>query len=40
MFTGAAAIARGVCLYQITASGLSATPTVSGTKFFKNADLK
>lgn len=39
MFTGAAAIARGVYLYQLTDSGLSATVTVSGTKIFKDANL-
>jgi len=39
MFTGAAAIAPGIYLYQLTDSGLSATVTVSGTKFFKDADL-
>lgn len=39
MFTGAAAIAPGVYLYQLTDTGLSATLTVSGTKFFKDADL-
>lgn len=39
MFTGAAAIAPGVYLYQLTDTGLSATLTVSGTKFFKDGDL-
>lgn len=29
----------GVYLYQLTDTGLSATLTVSGTKFFKDADL-
>ena len=39
MFTGAASIAPGVYLYQLTDTGLSATLTVSGTKFFKDGDL-
>ena len=39
MFTGAAPIAPGVYLYQLTDTGLSATLTVSGTKFFKDGDL-
>jgi len=39
MFTGATATAPGVYLYQRTGSGLSATLSVSGTKFFKDADL-
>jgi len=39
MFTGAASVAPGVYLYQITKTGLSATLTVSGTKFYKDADL-
>jgi lipid-binding SYLF domain-containing protein len=39
MFSGAAAVSPGVYLYQITQTGLSATLTVSGTKFFKDADL-
>jgi lipid-binding SYLF domain-containing protein len=39
MFTGAASVAPGVYLYQLTDTGLSATLTVSGTKFFKDADL-
>jgi lipid-binding SYLF domain-containing protein len=39
MFSGAAAIAPGVYLYQVTETGLSATLTVSGTKFFKDTDL-
>ena len=39
MFTGAASVAPGVFLYQLTETGLSATLTVSGTKFFKDADL-
>lgn len=39
MFTGAAAIAPGVFLYQLTDTGLSATLAVSGTKFFKDGDL-
>jgi lipid-binding SYLF domain-containing protein len=39
MFAGAAAIAPGVYLYQLTDTGLSATLTVSGTRFFKDGDL-
>jgi len=38
-FSGAAAVSPGVYLYQITNTGLSATLTVSGTKFFKDTDL-
>jgi lipid-binding SYLF domain-containing protein len=39
MFSGAAAISPGVYLYQITETGLSATLTVSGTKFSVDQDL-
>ena len=39
MFSGAASIAPGVHLYQLTDTGLSATLTVSGTRFFKDGDL-
>jgi lipid-binding SYLF domain-containing protein len=39
MFSGAAAVAPNVYLYQLTDTGLSATLTVSGTKFFKDPDL-
>jgi len=39
MFTGAAQISPGVYLYQITESGLNATLTVAGTKFFVDSDL-
>ena len=39
MFTGAASVAPGVYLYQLTETGLSATLTVPGTKFFKDSDL-
>ena len=38
-FSGAAAVSPGVYLYQLTNTGLSATITVSGTKYFKSADL-
>jgi lipid-binding SYLF domain-containing protein len=38
-FSGAAAVSPGVYLYQLTNTGLSATLTVSGTKFFKDGDL-
>ncbi len=39
MFTGAAALSPGVYVYQITETGLNATLTVAGTKFFADADL-
>ena len=39
MFTGAAAIAPGVHFYQLTDTRLSATLTVSVTRFFKAVDL-
>ncbi len=39
MFSGAAAVASGVYLLQLTETGLSATIAVSGTKYFKDADL-
>ena len=39
MFTGAAQISQGVYLYQITETGLNATLTVAGTKFFVDSDL-
>jgi lipid-binding SYLF domain-containing protein len=39
MFSGAAAVSPGVYLYQLTETGLSATLTVGGTKFFKDSDL-
>jgi lipid-binding SYLF domain-containing protein len=39
MFTGAAQISPGVYLYQITETGLNATLTVAGTKFFVESDL-
>lgn len=38
-FSGAAAVSPGVYLYQLTQTGLSATLTVGGTKFFKDTDL-
>jgi lipid-binding SYLF domain-containing protein len=38
-FSGAAAVSPGVYLYQLTNTGLSATITVSGTKYFKDPDL-
>jgi len=38
-FSGAAAVSPGVYLYQLTNTGLSATITVSGTKYFKDSDL-
>lgn len=39
MFSGAASVAPGVFLYQLSDTGLSASLTVSGTKFFKDANL-
>ena len=39
MFSGAAAVSPGVYLYQLTETGLAATLTVSGTKYFKDAEL-
>jgi len=39
MMSGAAAVTPGVYLYQLTQTGLAATLTVGGTKFFKDADL-
>ena len=39
MFSGAASVAPGVYLDQLTETGLSATLTVSGTKFFKDSTL-
>jgi lipid-binding SYLF domain-containing protein len=38
-FSGAAAVSPGVYLYQLTQTGLAATLTVGGTKFFKDNDL-
>ena len=38
-FSGAAAVSPGVYLYQLTQTGLAATLTVGGTKFFKDPDL-
>ena len=37
--SGAAAVSPGVYLYQLTNTGLSATITVSGTKYFKDDAL-
>jgi len=39
MFSGAAAVSPGVYLYQITNTGLSASITVSGTKYFKDPNM-
>ena len=39
MFNGAVAVSPGVYLYQITETGLSATLTISGTRFFVDPDL-
>jgi len=38
-YGGAAVVSPGVYLYQLTESGLAATLTVSGTKFFKDTEL-
>ena len=38
-FSGAAAVSPGVYLYQLTNTGLAATITVSGTKYFKDPDM-
>ena len=35
-FSGAAAVSPGVYVYQLTNTGLSASITVSGTKYFKD----
>jgi len=39
MFAGAVSVSPGVYLYQLTETGLSASITVGGTKFFKDNDL-
>jgi lipid-binding SYLF domain-containing protein len=39
MFSGAASVAPDVYLFQLTDTGLSATLTVAGTKYFKDPDL-
>jgi len=39
MFSGAAQVSPDVYLYQITETGLNATLTVAGTKFFVDTDL-
>jgi lipid-binding SYLF domain-containing protein len=39
MFSGAAAVSPGIYVYQLTDTGLAATITVSGTKYFKDPDL-
>ncbi len=39
MFAGAVSVSPGVYLYQLTETGLSASITVGGTKFFKDDDL-
>lgn len=39
MFTGAASVAPGVYLYQLTDTGLAATLSVAGTKFFRDDQL-
>jgi len=38
-FAGAVSISPGVYLYQLTETGLAASVTLSGTKFFKDTDL-
>ena len=39
MFAGAVSVSPGVYLYQLTETGLSASITIGGTKFFKDDDL-
>jgi hypothetical protein len=39
MMSGAASVAPGVYLYQLTETGLAATITVSGTKYYVDPDL-
>ena len=39
MFGGAAAVSPGVYRYQLSQTGLAATLTVGGTKFFKDGDM-
>ncbi|HEX6828639.1 MAG TPA: YSC84-related protein [Burkholderiales bacterium] len=39
MFTGAAQVSPGIYLYQLTDTGLAATLTVAGTKFYKDNEL-
>jgi lipid-binding SYLF domain-containing protein len=39
MFAGAISVSPGVYLYQVTETGLSASLTLSGTKFFRDDDL-
>lgn len=39
MFAGAISVSPGVYLYQLTETGLSASITVTGTKFFRDPDL-
>jgi lipid-binding SYLF domain-containing protein len=38
-FSGAISVQPGVYLYQLTDTGLAASLTLSGTKFFKDTDL-
>ncbi len=38
-FTGAVSVSPGIYMYQLTDTGLSASVTVAGTKFFKDPDL-
>ena len=38
-FTGAVSVFPGVYLYQLTDTGLAASLTLSGTKFFKDPHL-
>ena len=39
MFAGAVSVSPGVYMYQLTETGLSASITVTGTKFFRDPDL-
>jgi lipid-binding SYLF domain-containing protein len=39
MLSGAASVSPGIYMYQLTDTGLSASITVGGTKFFQDTDL-
>jgi lipid-binding SYLF domain-containing protein len=39
MFTGAVPVSPGIYVYQLTDTGLAATLTVAGTKFYKDDEL-
>jgi len=38
-FSGAAAVDKGVWLYQLTETGLNLSVTASGAKYYKDKDL-